>query len=113
MTAARHPSVRVSPADPCPFCGCGLALAGHAARPRKSHPRRMRYRGPAITWEELPPEWQAVMRSKLVRRDETDAERKYVAAINARAGWRAIIDERSNKITGWERPDTGEKEVAA
>lgn len=45
MSAARHSAVRVSPADPCPFCGCGEALSSHTW-PRRAQTRRVKHYAP-------------------------------------------------------------------
>lgn len=75
MTAARHPAVRATASEPCPFCGCGLALSGHSTpRRARGHSGRVRYRGPALTYDQLPAEWQRVMRSRMVKREPTAAE---------------------------------------
>ena len=46
-------------------------------------------------------------------RPETAEERRYIAAINARAGWRAVVDPNTNAIVRWEHPETGEEAAAA
>jgi len=41
-------------------------MSGHTSRPRrKGHTGRVRYRGPAYPFENLPAEWRAVMRSTM------------------------------------------------
>jgi hypothetical protein len=36
VTTLRHPSVRVDPSEPCPFCDCGNPLNAHAAKRRQT-----------------------------------------------------------------------------
>jgi hypothetical protein len=43
MTVLRHSEIRAPAAEPCPFCGCGTALAAHR-RPSHARPTRAAFR---------------------------------------------------------------------
>lgn len=108
MTERLHVPGRVDAHDPCPFCGCGPRVAV-LRKPR----RKTAYNPfPQFTLAQLPDWWQQVMRRPLVWREPTAGELRYVAALKARAGWRAVVGD-DNAVIAWENPETGEREEVA
>ena len=121
MTA--HPAITHDAHEPCPFCGCGPLAAGAAKRPtrRAVSPLRSTLRhAPGLPARfRSDPNWPAVDRSGIpfgilpadwayaagVGRSFTAQEQADLAeqraALAAHAGQVAIVDQRTNKITGW------------
>lgn len=125
MSAARHPEVKAPAAEPCPFCGCGSPLAAHAPAVRRSSTRSRAGasyttstgRVVALTakeaayhaWRERTPRGDDIASWAYPEpgtREHTAAEIAAIAAyasyFAAHRGEVAIIDERTNTVTGWE-----------
>jgi hypothetical protein len=102
-----HPAIRHDAHEPCPFCGCGL-VAAPAVAPvrRRTTARKRRASGPydrsADPFGTLPADWAY---PESGTRELTAAERAASAQIEAyiaeHRGQVAIVDERTNTVTGW------------